>query len=340
MAWRSPLQGGVALPDGCAQSLVYHSVVPRSLYLEKGRKDGAARTTIDDVDGSFASPGMAEALIAQLSLEDDLIEFPPAATGWELDDIQTFFDTCGAISPPPGAPKAPPPPPPVSGGTREQPPPIAVDPRADLKIAAAGGWVSDDPADLTSAGYARIACACGVPDRAHGLFGPRDAAPLLELQGRPGARPFQKHLWDTVHGRWALAADSFVAGDQAAAERGIDLRYLHVARELHGVLRFNEKATIGAALLMSCHGGAVEAVLDEVTAELMKIQHSPNTVTSKMLVEIKKPVPAFETLMIECKYLRERGDGLVIIIQGLIKAQDGTVLAKATADMVDLNKMK
>ena len=37
---------------------------------------------------------------------------------------------------------------------------------------------------------------------------------------------------------------------------------------------------------MSCHGGAVESVLDEATAELMKIQHSPNTVTRKFTCAI------------------------------------------------------
>ena len=57
-------------------------------------------------------------------------------------------------------------------------------------------------------------------------------------------------LWpDEPHAeeqRWALAEETWAACDQACAERGIDLRYFHIGRELHGALRFNEKATIGA----------------------------------------------------------------------------------------------
>ena len=41
-------------------------------------------------------------------------------------------------------------------------------------------------------------------------------------------------------------------------------------------------------LMHSAHGGAVEAVLDEVTAEHMKIKHSPNTVTRSMKVRPRK----------------------------------------------------
>ena len=76
--------------------------------------------------------------------------------------------------------------------------------------------------------------------------GPADGALLAELSRRSGAAPFQKHLWHMEEQRWALAEETWAACDQACAERGIDLRYFHIGRELHGALRFNEKATIGA----------------------------------------------------------------------------------------------
>jgi len=155
------------------------------------------------------------------------------------------------------------------------------------------------------------------------------------MKGKPG----QKHLWDTDGQRWAVALDTWATGDQASHERGIDLRYFHVGRELHGLLRYNEKATIGAELLMSCHGGAVESVLDEATAELMKIQHSPNTVTRKFTASILKPVPAFETLVVGCTYTKELAGGLVIVIEGTISDSSGALLARATAEMVDPSKM-
>ena len=53
------------------------------------------------------------------------------------------------------------------------------------------------------------------------------------------------------------------------------------------MLRLGYEAMIGE-LMHSAHGGAVEAVLDEVTAEHMKIKHSPNTVTRSMKVRPRK----------------------------------------------------
>ena len=116
---------------------------------------------------------------------------------------------------------------------------------------------------------------------------------------------------------------------------------------------------------MSCHGGAVESVLDEATAELMKIQHSPNTVTRKFTcaivlllrkssvpnasvlrvpsvlrrASILKPVPAFETLAVCCTYAKSMAQGLLIVIEGKITDGAGETLATATAEMVDLSKM-
>ena len=115
---------------------------------------------------------------------------------------------------------------------------------------------------------------------------------------------------------------------------------------------------------MSCHGGAVESVLDEATAELMKIQHSPNTVTRKFTcailpllrkslfpnapvlrvpflrrASILKPVPAFETLAVCCTYAKSMAQGLLIVIEGKITDGGGETLATAIAEMVDLSKM-
>eukprot|EP01043_Picozoa_sp_COSAG02_P023882 COSAG02_NODE_1288_length_13447_cov_17.387549_9_plen_366_part_00 len=356
------------------------------------------------------------ALIAQLREEDAFIEFPAEAeASWSLEDIQTYYDTCGEIVPEstalkeegseqvqaepsneatvagtvpaqldamgtePGASLEemraelkqkllaaaalaekhralaealdgqqqrlavldPPAPtdlanqlmaPSNLGGLVEQPPPIT----GSFPV---GGWKARNPQDMTSAAYREEAVAAGIPFRPHGLFGPADADALREMAARPGAAAFQKHLWDLDAQRWAIATDTWATGDQASAQRGIDLRYFHIGRELHGLLRYSAKATIGAELLMSAHGGAVESVLDEATAELMKIQHSPNTVTRKFTASILKPVPAFETLAVCCTYTKEMAGGVVVVIEGVIKDSKGALLARAIAEMVDLSKM-
>ena len=106
--------------------------------------------------------------------------------------------------------------------------------------------------------------------------------------------------------------------------------------------------------------------MDEATAELMKIQHSPNTVTRKFTcaivllmrkssfpnapvlyrvpsvlrrASILKPVPAFETLAVCCTYAKSTAQGLLIVIEGKITDGAGETLATATAEMVDLSKM-
>jgi hypothetical protein len=352
------------------------------------------------------------ALIAQLREEDAFIEFPAEAEAkWSLEDIQTFYDTCGEIFPEPenmdskqeaqtpnetttaGTATA------QSDATETEPEASLEEMRAELKqklLAAAalaekhralaealevqqqrfaglerpaptdladqlmalsnlgglveqpapttgsfpvGGWKARNPQDMTSAAYRAAAVAAGIPFRPNGLFGPADADALREMAARPGAAAFQKHLWDLDAQRWAIATDTWATGDQASAQRGIDLRYFHIGRELHGLLRYSAKATIGAELLMSAHGGAVESVLDEATAELMKIQHSPNTVTRKFTASILKPVPAFERLAVCCTYIKEMAGGVVVVIEGVIKDSKGALLARATAEMVDLSKM-
>jgi acyl-coenzyme A thioesterase PaaI-like protein len=53
-----------------------------------------------------------------------------------------------------------------------------------------------------------------------------------------------------------------------------------------------------------------------------------------------KPVPPYETMTVECKTVREQSGGLIVVVEGFVRDASGaTLLAKATAEMVDLSKM-
>jgi hypothetical protein len=137
-----------------------------------------------------------------------------------------------------------------------------------------GGWKATNQSDMSAACYARKCRESGIPFRPNGLFPPHDVL-LATLSAVPDSYPVSKHLWCQHSQTWKLAVDSFVAGDQAAAERGVDLRCFYVGKAqqqqqrnngmVRAALRFSDKATIGGSLLLSCHGGAIESVLDEAT---------------------------------------------------------------------------
>ena len=105
-------------------------------------------------------------------------------------------------------------------------------------------------------------------------------------------------------------------------------------------VRFGAKAMIGEPHMMSAHGGAVEALMDEATAELMKIKVSPNTVTRNFHAQIMKPIEPFQTMTVECRTVKEASGGLLVTIDGFLRDATGRVLlAKASAEMVNLSKM-
>ena len=79
------------------------------------------------------------------------------------------------------------------------------------------------------------------------------------------------------------------------------------------------------------HGGVIATILDEVMAWAV-IEHDLWGVTARMTVEFKKPVPIGQPI---------RGEGRVTSVrrrivetEGVLTAEDGTVLARAEATYV------
>ena len=210
--------------------------------------------------------------------------------------------------------------------------------------------------------YRDAALSHGIPDRPHGLY-PTDDPLIKELTKDKTMLPFEKHImfWDTPNPigkpdvkRICLHADEgFTHGNSACIGRGLDFRYYWDSIHLKVVaaVRYSRAAVGGWSSLASTdsqdesppwantlvHGGCVEAVLDELTAEVMKINISPEMVTSEMTVKLKKPSVPGQTYRAEA--MIESVSPPRVVIKGTIKTLAGEDVAIATATCVMMDKM-
>ncbi|CAL8465494.1 g5030 [Coccomyxa elongata] len=181
-----------------------------------------------------------------------------------------------------------------------------------------------------------------LSEKPHGLFPPRD--PLLkELAEDPTAHPFEKHLAGESSPYELLKHGSWTSGDEAA-QAGFDMRLFYKEKgigEQHGSIlgaaRLGDRASIGNGYWMSAHGGAVESLLDEATAELGKMEFSPMLSTIEADFKIKKSVPLHTTLRIECQIKEIKG--MRCWVDGVVKDMSGVLLASCVAQLVDLQQL-
>lgn len=160
----------------------------------------------------------------------------------------------------------------------------------------------------TPEGYRHHATTRGLAHRHHSLFSDDDAL-IAELEASAGLAAFEKHLPGPESPYQHLPEGGWVTGDAAVA-RGIDLRmYLNeqggddvAAYSLDGAVRLGSGACIGLGFPVSAHGGAVESILDEATAELAKCVFTPLLATVEANFRIKKAVPLDTTLRVECRW--------------------------------------
>lgn len=158
----------------------------------------------------------------------------------------------------------------------------------------------------TPEGYRERVFAHGIPYRPHGLFSENDEL-LVQLARDPGLAAFEKHLPGAESSYQYLPEGGWMTGD-AAASRGIDLRMFYRSSSdsaspgtLEGAVRLGDGASIGRGFSMPAHGGAVESVLDEATAELGKLVFQPLLMTVEANFRLKSAVPLHTSLRVECR---------------------------------------
>lgn len=91
-----------------------------------------------------------------------------------------------------------------------------------------------------------------------------------------------------------------------------------------GAVRLGDGACIGNGFYMSAHGGCIESILDEATAELAKIEMVPMVSTVEVHFKIKKPVPLHTSLLVECCVEKKRG--IRCWVGGRLMSADETVV--------------
>jgi acyl-coenzyme A thioesterase PaaI-like protein len=207
---------------------------------------------------------------------------------------------------------------------------------------------------LTSARYRAAAFAHGVPFRANGLF-PLGDRLLTALAADLNLRAFQKNVLsyhETPESPDADAvvsyrvAESWAHGD-GAARAGLDLRCFYretsdqnkTGPSLTAAFRLGDGAAIGKFAFTNAHGGSIETVLDETTAELVKCFRAPNCATTELRAKILKPVALHKTYRVDCwiasaTQFRLRTEGKIT------DPEDGTTYATCEATLADLSAIE
>lgn len=189
----------------------------------------------------------------------------------------------------------------------------------------------------TAEGYRAQCKKDGHGQSGTSLFPPGDA--LLEsLSNNPSLWPFEKHLPGYQGPYEVLPEGGWITGAEAVTKRGIDLRlfYEEDTRMVKGCVRFNANASIGKGFSLPVHGGAIETVLDESTAEMGKIAAFPFLATRKISFEIKKSVPMDVSLYVECSLMNIKGLRCRVHGKILDAMVDGAVLAECDAELVNM----
>jgi hypothetical protein len=262
---------------------------------------------------------------------------------WSESEVRAYFSSGGSARPEPRDLSVP-------GGARD----VAFGSERTKPENAPRVSDATRDATLTSARYRAAAFAHGVPFRANGLF-PLGDRLLTELAADPNLRAFQKNVLsyhDTPESPDADAvvsyrvAESWAHGD-GAARAGLDLRCFYretsdqnkTGPSLTAAFRLGDGAAIGKFAFTNAHGGSIETVLDETTAELVKCFRAPNCATTELRAKILKPVALHKTYRVDCwiasaTQFRLRTEGKIT------DPEDGTTYATCEATLADLSAIE
>ena len=275
--------------------------------------------------------------------------FPPeeAKIGWAETEIQMWFASGGMIAPP-DDPKL-----------RQQMAAMKTDIRSPQEIEAANrvkdaqkaareaSWFKElKDVDIAKADmYRDAAFALGHPAREGiGDLFPVDDPHIRFLQKTKHILPFEKHLllWNDDKDKPKKVfhpTEGFMHGPSAAL-RGYDMRYYWDSSNLKvvGAVRYSRAADIGwrsdseeSFSSGIVHGGCIEAILDELTAEVMKINMAPENLTAEITFKLKKSSMPYVTYKLEAEITECSPPRATCV--GRILTMNDEVVAEATAKM-------
>ena len=108
---------------------------------------------------------------------------------------------------------------------------------------------------------------------------------------------------------------------------------------LTAAFRLGTGAAIGQMAFTSAHGGSIETVLDETTAELVKCSRAPNCATTELAVKILKPVALHRTFRADC-WIASVTDFRARVKATITDPTNGTVYATCDATLADVGAIE
>ena len=245
-------------------------------------------------------------VVAALYTEFNATSKPPspAESDWTYAEIQMWFASGGMIFPP-DDPK-------MRAAAKKQSQKTDLRSPAEIqaeqqvkevqKAARQAVWFKElTEQDIAKSDmYREAALALGHPQRTIGDLYPMMDETLRALHKEKHIMPFEKHIlrWSEEKKEALYAPEGATHGPSAAC-RGMDMRYFWDASNLSvvGTLRYSLAAVIAwqcdsenSWTVGMVHGGFIEMALDELTAEVMKINLAPENSTAEITFKIKKPV--------------------------------------------------
>ena len=266
---------------------------------------------------------------------------------WSESEVRAYFSSDGSARPEPRDLSVP-------GGARDVA--FGSDSRSNPENAPRASDATRD-AILTPARYRAAAFAHGVPFRSNGLFPLHDRL-LTELAADPNLRAFQKNVlsYHETNADVSLAfevAESWAHGDDAC-RAGLDLRCFYrktpamkqagspkppTGPSLTAAFRLGDGAAISRCAFTNAHGGSIETVLDEATAELVKCARAPNCATTELRAKILKPVALHKTYRVDC-WIASATEFRARTEAKITDPEDGTTYATCEATLADLSAIE
>mmetsp|Transcript_142633 Transcript_142633/g.251775 ORF Transcript_142633/g.251775 Transcript_142633/m.251775 type:complete len:595 (-) Transcript_142633:90-1874(-) len=114
-----------------------------------------------------------------------------------------------------------------------------------------------------------------------------------------------------------------------------------VGKRIVCAVRFGNPPCIQIAkgAISGIHGGAIQSVMDEITAQCVRINAVPGCTTRNIMHQISGPAFAYQTYSAECIIESVKNDKCVFVSKATLKDPLGKAVCISKSDMVDLARM-
>lgn len=196
--------------------------------------------------------------------------------------------------------------------------------------------------------YQRAAVRLGHGEITNGLIDAETDLVVLAFDKDPKLKRIPNA--NLMLGKW-IVQDNWTSGPTARSI-GLDIRMWwdtsieppdgsKVGMRILCAVRFGNPPLINIrpGTTLGIHGGAIQSVMDEITAQCVRINAVPGCTTRQISHTISASVQAYVTYSCECVIENVKNDSCIFVSRGTLKDPLGKSVAISKADMVDLRRM-